>query len=437
MKFDEQTINDLNILPNQSNESSMFSMFNNVKTVGARRKLKAIFETPLDNLSEINLRQKSLKYLVNNIEKWNIRFGVRLIKSVERYLRLQIIPITTRNYVKLNFIRLKYKENYFDQQQGVINLYNFLKRLEKIVKAYNSDHLPKLLKDIFLSFITFLENDSIKPLLKVKNENEFKTQTIYIFDNFIRNNLIESTKDILDKFYDLEVLISLASTIKTNNYNFPTFVNSKNPIFNAEELYHPFLENPQKYSFSLSKSNSFLFLTGPNMAGKTTFLKACGLAVYLAHIGLGVPTKHLKLTLYSNLICGINTEDNLKLGYSYFFSEVKRVKAVAEVITSEKSVFVILDELFKGTNVHDAYEASQKVISSIAKWDNCIFLLSSHLIEIVNTPEIKKILNCMYFDAKIENGTPIFTYKLKKGVSKLRLGMKILEKENIIKILEK
>lgn len=77
------------------------------------------------------------------------------------------------------------------------------------------------------------------------------------------------------------------------------------------------------------------------MSGKTTFLKACGLAVYLAHIGLPVPAGSMQLNHFDCLLTSIHLSDNLALGYSHFYTELIRIKEVAETISGGQRVFFI------------------------------------------------------------------------------------------------
>ncbi|HZL09370.1 MAG TPA: hypothetical protein VFC65_05185 [Prolixibacteraceae bacterium] len=98
-------------------------------------------------------------------------------------------------------------------------------------------------------------------------------------------------------------------------------------------------------------------------------------------------------------------------------------------------MFVIFDELFRGTNVKDAFDASLLIIKSFAKIKNCTFYISTHITEVAE--EIKNInrIQFMYFDSELIEDNPIYTYKLLSGISHERLGMLIVKNEKIIDIL--
>lgn len=120
------------------------------------------------------------------------------------------------------------------------------------------------------------------------------------------------------------------------------------------------------------------------MAGKSTFLKSLSISVYLAHLGLPVPAKYMKTSKYNGLLTTINLSDNINKGYSHFYNEVLRVKYVAERINQVRNIFVVFDELFRGTNVKDAYEASLSVISAFSKLNKGFFAISTHIIEVAD-----------------------------------------------------
>lgn len=172
------------------------------------------------------------------------------------------------------------------------------------------------------------------------------------------------------------------------------------------------------------------------MAGKSTFLKSVGLSIYLSHLGFPVPATRMKTTIYNGIISTINLSDNMNRGYSHFYSEVKRVKETALKIKEKRNLFVIFDELFRGTNVKDAYDASLLILKSFAKITNCTFYISTHITEVAE--EIKNIssIQFMYFDSELVDDQPIYNYKLLSGVSHERLGMLILKNEKIIDILD-
>jgi DNA mismatch repair ATPase MutS len=196
------------------------------------------------------------------------------------------------------------------------------------------------------------------------------------------------------------------------------------------------LSNPVGYDLEMNRDTNFIFLTGANMAGKSTLIKAVGLSVYLAHLGLGVPADEMKLTLFEGILSNINVADNIVKGESYFFNEVKRIKETILRINDGRRWLILIDELFKGTNIQDAMKCSLAVIEGLNKMKNGLFILSSHLYEIGE--ELKNIpsISFKYFETELKDNELLFSYKLKDGISKDRMGYLILQREGVTSLLE-
>ncbi|WP_410519571.1 MutS-related protein, partial [Butyricimonas virosa] len=113
-----------------------------------------------------------------------------------------------------------------------------------------------------------------------------------------------------------------------------------------------------------------------------TLMKSFGIAVYLAHMGFPVAATSMQFRIQDGMYTSINVPDNINLGYSHFYAEVLRVKKVAIEVSRDKRLIVIFDELFKGTNVKDAFDATLAVTEAIAERKNCAFMVSTHIIEV-------------------------------------------------------
>jgi DNA mismatch repair ATPase MutS len=215
----------------------------------------------------------------------------------------------------------------------------------------------------------------------------------------------------------------------------PTFLQDELPAINATKLRHLLLEKPVSYDVQLNQEKNFIFLTGANMAGKSTLIKGLGLSVYLAHMGMGVPAEKMEMTLFDGILSNINVEDNIIKGESYFFNEVKRIRNTVTRINDGKRWLVLIDELFKGTNIQDAMKCSLAVITGLINMKNGLFILSTHLYEIGE--ELKKYpsISFKYFETKLEENELSFSYQLKNGISQDRMGYLILQKEGVIDLL--
>jgi len=242
---------------------------------------------------------------------------------------------------------------------------------------------------------------------------------------------------MIDIFSRLDAWYSMAVAVKTYNLSFPEFAEQQTPLVDAKGLYHILLPKPVPYDLQMNPEHNFLFLTGANMAGKSTLIKAVGSAVFLAHIGMGVPAQKMKLTLFDGLLSNINVVDNIAKGESFFFNEVQRIKNTIEKINNGKKWLVLIDELFKGTNVQDAMKCSLTVIKGLMKIKNSLFILSTHLYEIGEELKEYPSLSFRYFETNVNNEQLEFSYQLKEGISEDRIGYMILKREKVVEMLEK
>lgn len=204
----------------------------------------------------------------------------------------------------------------------------------------------------------------------------------------------------------------------------------------GEEITHPFVENMVTNPVSLSQDCRLLFLTGPNMAGKTTYLRSCAIALYLAHLGMGVPARSFSFVPAQRLFSSITLADNIHDGVSYFHAEALRIKELAQALADGQRVIALLDEPFKGTNVKDAFDASSAILERFSTKSGSLFMFSSHLIELCDQMSSINQVDCRYFEAGETEERLHFEYILRSGVSSQRLGMRVLEEEGIFELLK-
>jgi DNA mismatch repair ATPase MutS len=125
------------------------------------------------------------------------------------------------------------------------------------------------------------------------------------------------------------------------------------------------------------------------------------------------------------------------MGYSHFYAEVVRVKKIATAAASGKKFAIIFDELFKGTNVKDAYDATVTITDSFSKIKECIFIISTHIMEAgVTLRDSNNHMQFQYLPTVLDGNVPRYTYTLQQGISDERHGMRIVNNEKIIEIIK-
>lgn len=440
MQIDKQTLKDLEIFKSSDGGMSLFEILDKTVTSGGRYRLREKFENPLNEIKQIKEVQETVSFLAGQLEKGTFPFSETMMKSLENYVSSNIDPIKPGSKTQTQLQSLGY---YFTDRsihsylkESILEVAVCLNRLISTFQVTGIENLPALLRSIFNELKLLLD----EPVFYIISEKALKNKRlsfteVYYYDGLLRGKNKNRLKEAIQIAYELDALISMAKAKVEFGLNFPEIDVANIARFEATGLYHLALRNPVPYNISILNENNFLFLTGPNMAGKTTLLKSVGIAVYLAHIGMAVPAQQMKVQFFDRLITSLTVSDNIVNGYSYFFSEVRRVKDVAEALSRNEKVFALFDELFKGTNVKDAYTASALIISGLVKWKHSLFILSSHLAELETDINKYPGIGYYYFESDVKDGVPEFTYRLRAGVSNTRLGLVIIENEKIMELL--
>lgn len=437
MEIDITTLNDLNIFGKEDNYS-LFEKINFAKTSDGEIQLQQNLSKPFSTLAEISGIQLTLKAILKYADHWPLQISNGTILMVEKFYDSNIDtipenPSAYQTYIyKLlhspDFSLLKYSvSHFFDLIKGLNNIYELL--------FEENNALP--LQQLLLELNDLLSKENCKSLCNKNSSKEFSNKEILNTGYFFLYRYKHQTKRLLQLHAQLDAWYGMAMAVKHHQLIFPEIQKSSEPYVHAEGLFHLLLDKPIPYDIELDKEKNFMFLTGANMAGKSTFIKSTGTAVYLAHLGMGVPAKNMKLSLFGGILSNINIMDNLSKGESYFYNEVQRIKSTITKINDGRQWLILIDELFKGTNVEDAMKCSSIVIEGLVKNPNSIFILSTHLYEIGEPLKRHSNISFNYFETQMINDEFSFSYQLKDGISNDRLGYLILKKEGVVAMLEK
>jgi DNA mismatch repair ATPase MutS len=277
------------------------------------------------------------------------------------------------------------------------------------------------------------------PAFTVIHESKGKLAHAQIaeFDVILRFRHRALVEKLLRLIYDLDVYLSIAQVANERSFVFPKALPANQQhLLRLEGVYHPQVKNAVPNSINITGDNNVIFLTGANMAGKSTFMKSLSIAMYLAHLGFPVPATKMEFAVLDGVFTTINLPDNLGMGASHFYAEVLRVKKMAHELSAKKNLFILFDELFRGTNVKDAYEATIAITAAFAKKRKSIFVISTHIVEAGEVLKGKyDNIDFVYLPTRMNGNQPEYTYTLEKGITSDRHGMVIINNENILGIL--
>lgn len=437
MQIDKQTFNDIAIFQNEE-EFSVFHKLNFTRTNYGREWLKYFFNEPHSDLKRILGTQKIIQTLSEKLDQWpaNISNGTLLV--MEKYLDYSLDPMPEHpNLINSFFYRALHSEDYSMIKYSVKHFADFFQGIRQLGLLFEKVDLPAFFKIYIDRLLQLLHEPALEKLASLKPDTKLTPQENIYFGFQLRNRYKTNTLELIDIFGRLDAWYSMAHAVKTYQLSFPTFIESEAATVRAKGLYHILLPRPTAYDVDLDPSQNFLFLTGANMAGKSTLIKSMGAAVFLAHMGMGVPAKEFTLTLMDGLLTNINVMDNIAKGESYFFNEVQRIRHTIEKINNGRKWLVLIDELFKGTNVQDAMKCSLTVIKGLIKIKNSLFILSTHLYEIGEELRSYPNISFRYFETNVTEEQLEFSYQLREGISNDRLGYLILKREKVVEMLER
>lgn len=436
MQVDNTTLHDLAIL-HAEEDQSVWSKLNYCQTFGGRQWLKFILSHPHSNEKPILETQQTIKIIIDKLDQWPLDISNGTIMVLERFYESQIDTIPSRpGNSDAFFYRILHGPDYALVKYTVGHMLDFVKGMYQLLELLQTKNSPTPLKKIFDETRQILTPETFQEMI-VQDKQKMSPARMLRFGHFVLYHCKSKMSRLIEIYSQLDAYYSLACATKELDLKFPEFTQDQRPYIAAKGLYHVLLQTPTSYNLEMSHENNFIFLTGANMAGKSTFIKSVGLAVYLAHIGMAVPAEKMELTLFNGLLSNIQVVDNIVKGESYFFNEVQRIKNTILKINDGQKWLVLIDELFKGTNVQDAMRCSLAVIKGLLKIENTLFILSTHLYEIGE--ELKPYTNIAfrYFETTVTETTLSFSYQLKEGISNDRLGYLILKREGVVDMIDK
>lgn len=311
------------------------------------------------------------------------------VKVILKQLELYSVLIVKNELFK------KEKDQLLNEDIGVIHE---VRELYKIMGRF--DVRINFLVGILLNFILAWDFQIVNQLKKWLDKN---------------SNQIENWEN---KLAEIEVWIS-GAIYKFNHpeSTFTTIIAENEPI-EIIELSHPFVNQSKsiKNDVYLNKNENFIIITGPNMAGKSTYLRSIGLTFVFANAGFPILAKSCKLPLLK-LFSSMRTSDDLTVESSYFHAELIRLRFIMDAIERGEKVFIILDEILKGTNSKDKEIGSAKFLQKL-KGLNSKGIIATHDLSLCELSVEDTSFRNMYFDSTIEGENLSFDYKINEGVCK-------------------
>ncbi len=431
----------------------------------AVRELSTLFEWRLDFLANGKMFEETME-MHKEIISWSaLELKLKKAKSIKWILL--IIPVLTiisfipafvgitnlfaflMVFVQWIFLYSYWKTiteyfKFFGRKSALLSKYmQLLHMIEE--KDFNSELLCELQEKVSLPEKSSKIFSQLKKLVQQFEYRQnflvgFALNSIFLWD--IRcvfklwlwhNKNHNKLKDWLEVVSEMDTLISFSNLASNNpEFSYPE-IRGEKFTFSAFDLGHPLLQSDKRIcnDFEIEGWSKAMIITGANMAGKSTFLRTVGVNLILARTGAPVCAKKMVFTpveIYTNM----RTTDSLIKDESYFFAELKRIKGVLELLQKGERIFVILDEMLKGTNSIDKLNGSRELVRKLVEFE-AVSLIATHDLKLSEMEKEypEKVFN-KCFEIRIENDELVFDYKLSNGITKTMNATFLMKKMGII-----
>jgi len=456
-------------------EHSLFQSLNRTVTKRGKEVLADWFINPLLQKEKIILRQKAIRelseldelrrnfYVTGILRKDALtdsqqtrtltKIPISFSKSLFWKAMIWLIPAiwillflaASFSYIPWSIVGLFFAVAFlFAYAQGgkIAKLHEQVNKLEKILKTYSS--LMEIVEDR-----TF-QSEELSTITKSLNGNDIKaSNTIAQLSRFIGaldqrfslagillnifymrdtwtairlEHWLNQHSNDTEKWFDSLAKFDAYSSLATFAYNHPDYIYPEIAdqyfCLKGTALGHPLLDRKicVKNDIDISHDASFLIITGANMAGKSTFLRTVGVNYLLSEIGAPVCAKNLTI-FPAPIITSLRTNDSLAGNESYFFAELKRLKMIIDRLKSGEKLFIILDEILKGTNSVDKQKGSIALMRQLVNYHSCGIIATHDLALSKLADEFPKEIRNFRFEADIIDNHLTFSYRLREGIA--------------------
>lgn len=365
--------------------------------------IKSGFNLELDELKEN--RSSGKDFVIKMESEERNRTGIKNLKVGYNKIFGYYIEVS-----KSNIGLIKEEYNYIRKQ----TLANCERYVTPLLKEKEASILGAEEKIINLEYNLFIE---------IKN----KVQTY-----------IKRIQNIAKVIAEIDVLQSFATISEENNYIRPIITDKR--IVEIIDNRHPVVEKVLETPFVpndilMDEKTNILIITGPNMAGKSTYMREFAITVIMAQIGCFVPAKKCTLPIFDQIFTRIGASDDLVSGDSTFMVEMK--EANEAITNATNNSLIIFDELGRGTATYDGLSLAQAIIEYIHNNIKCKTLFSTHYHELTKLEDHFENLKNVHVSALEENGNITFLHKIKNGSVDKSYGIHVAKLANLPKSLIK
>ena len=393
--------------------------------------MEEMFRYPLSDVDAITNRSEAIGYYMRSGEVFPFRGAI--FDAIEFYLgntdtRSQLAQENNTLGRKVKSI-VGSDTDFVWIHNGIVGCLELLNTLEDFLhKATGNDN--KDIADSTSNLRALLANEKWQWYKNEKGKKKVSYEQAVTYDRVFRFEERDNLKKILYYVYLLDVYMTVAEVSKSRNFvqakAYPTEVN----ILKLKGVFHPFLKKPVGNDIVVDKDSNVIFLTGANMAGKSTYLRTVGVNYLLACVGAPVCAESLRV-FPAALVTSLRTSDSLVSHEAYFFAELKRLKMIIDRLQRGEQLFIILDEILKGTNSEDKQKGSLALMKQLVRYRSCGIIATHDLVLGTLADEFPGAIENYRFEADIVDDELRFSYRLQPGVARNMNACFLMQKMGI------
>ena len=434
MLIDAATLHDLDVLTASTPRGrTLWGLVDRTRSRAGREHLRRSLTAPGHTAADIVQRQRAHQALARDLDGYGRLLDALGADQVDRYLgatwqlrpRSRPLPASASGDRRGSGVPARHRRG----RSQVLAALAAAATLRDRLAATDA----QLLRDVADTLASALASPQVGEFRALAHGRSVSARMA--FDGVARDTGRPVLAAILDATGIVDAMWSLAAATAERGWTYPR----SSTRLAVEGLYNPFLDPGQggvASDLRLDDRTRVCVVTGPNMAGKSTFLRAIAIAVLLAHAGCGVPAASMEFPVVATIFSSVQITDDLAAGESFYLAEVRRIRALAVALHEHRSMLAVLDEPFRGTNVHDATEASLGVISRLVAHPDALVFVATHLAEMATALRDDPRVQFLCFSADLAGDRPVFDYRLREGVSTQRLGMTLLRQEQVLELLQ-
>ncbi len=347
----------------------------------------------------------------------------------------KLVELSTNgeHFIKDLYSKEKVKYNLSNLKLSFNNVFGYSFELSRIQSANAPEHFIK--KQTLVNTERYITEE----LKKLESQVLSARDELQILERSIYDDLVKQLQAYIPELALLgqlishvDVLLSFATSALTRRYTRPELTTTERTL-TLDGMRHPVVEKTVNEfvpnDLEIDKDSNFLILTGPNMGGKSTFVRQIALLQIMAQIGSFVPAKKAVMPIVDKVFARIGASDDISTGKSTFMVELSEVAYIVSQATEQS--LVILDEVGRGTSTYEGISLAWGIAQYIANQIGCTTIFTTHFRELTDLEEISPKFINYKVNLKEENDTIYFLHTVTKGRSDKSYGIQVAKLVNL------